>query len=139
MFVNHSPSIFAISHPVLAVNLSYRAYFFILYLEYLDKRYTYNYEAIVAHGIPEALKKDMALVIKAKAHFDYFANNDVVLKVARYFYSVLSSGFCLSVNDESFRRIIRHVFFVATQAFCKPRKRSEPQFLLYFCHLAGRH
>ena len=88
MFVNHSPSIFAISYPVRAeLNLS--LLFFILYLEYLDKRYTYHYEAIVAHGIPEAFKTDMALVIKAKVHFDHFENDDIVLKVARYFYKWL--------------------------------------------------
>ncbi len=36
-----------------------------------NKRYTYKYVGWVAHGVPEALEKDLALKIKAKAHLDY--------------------------------------------------------------------
>lgn len=100
--------IFAISHPVLAELLSSISHFvFILY--YLGykrgKRYTYHYEAIIAHGIPDAFKNDMALVVKATAHLDYLESTaDVVLKVAIDFYGVLSSRFLFLLTKKVSQR-----------------------------------
>jgi hypothetical protein len=46
-----------------------------------NKRYSYNYVGWVAHGVTEALEKDLALKITAKAHLDYLVDGNVRMTV----------------------------------------------------------
>ena len=46
-----------------------------------NRRYSYNYNGWVAHGVAEALEKDLALKITAKAHLDFLNNGDTRMTV----------------------------------------------------------
>jgi hypothetical protein len=46
-----------------------------------NKRYSYNYVGWVTHGVTEALEKDLALKITAKAHLDYLVDGNVRMTV----------------------------------------------------------
>lgn len=47
----------------------------------LNKRYTYHYEGIIAHGIPEALDNDLALRFTTTTHLDYLPSNYIIMRV----------------------------------------------------------